>query len=93
MRQTGPIVSWVADCLHTNLKNEVEVERAGGHGCLARSVKLARLVRCFSCLSAEPVTIALTSDFLLALNSVKERGSQGALRSQLLLGLVSAQLC
>ena len=55
--------------------------------------KLARLVRCFSCLSAEPVTIALTSDFLLALNSVKERGSHGALRSQLLLGLVSAQLC
>ena len=63
MRQTFPIVSWVADCLHTNLKHEVEVERADGHGCLARSVKLARLVRRFSCLSAEPVTIALTSDF------------------------------
>ena len=62
MRQTFPIVSWVADYLHTNLKHEVEVERADGHGCLTRSVKLARLVRCFSCLSAEPVTIALTSD-------------------------------
>jgi len=69
MRQTFPIVSWVADCLHTNLKHEVEVERADGHGCLARSEppvrlgQLARLVRCFSCLGAEPVTIALTSDF------------------------------
>ena len=62
MRQTGPIVSWVADYLHTNLKHEVEVERAEGRGCLTRSVKLARLVRCFSCLGAEPVTIALTSD-------------------------------
>jgi hypothetical protein len=35
-------------------RDEVEVERAEGRGCLTRSVKLAGLVRCFCCSAQKP---------------------------------------
>ena len=40
--------------VHESRRDELEVERAEGRGCLTRSVKLARVVRCFGCSAQKP---------------------------------------